>query len=154
MRAFVAIDLPPCPGPVPEELRPEDHLTLHVFEELSVERLPLAMAAMAEAAEGCSPFELELRGVGAFPTSDRPRVLWAGVGEGATTLQALALRLRHALSSRGFPTERRPFVAHLTLGRVRSPREAAGARRFLTAPENATRVWSRTLASEILLKES
>jgi RNA 2',3'-cyclic 3'-phosphodiesterase len=154
MRAFLAVDLPTVDGPVPEGLRPEDHVTLHFFEELPAERIPAVVDAMSEAALAVGPFELEVRGVGAFPTSQRPRVVWAGVGNGSAELSALVNHLRTALSTRGFPTERRPFVPHLTLARIRSLRDAAWAQRFLTEPENATRVWVRAKMSEILLKES
>lgn len=154
VRAFVAIDLPPVVGLVPTELRPEDHLTLHFFEELPVERLPEVVEAMREAARGSGSFELELRGVGAFPNLSRPRVVWAGVTEGDSLVRALADRLRRALSSRGFPIEPRPFMPHRTLARIRSRGEAAWATRFLSDPENLARSWSRTRVSELLLKQS
>jgi RNA 2',3'-cyclic 3'-phosphodiesterase len=154
MRAFVAIDLPPLEGPIPAGLRPEDHLTLHFFEELPVDRVSSVVDAMEDTARQSSPFDLEVRGVGAFPTLLRARVVWAGVGDGSTPVQSLVEHLRAALSSRGFPTERRPFVPHLTLARIRSPRDAAWAHRFLSAPENVDRVWTRTRVSELLLKES
>jgi RNA 2',3'-cyclic 3'-phosphodiesterase len=154
MRAFVAVDLPPLEPPIPPGLRPEDHVTLHFFDELPVERVALTVEAMAEAATASGPFEIEVRGVGAFPTTERPRVVWAGVGHGSSSLQSLADQLRRALVARGFPVEPRPFVPHLTLSRVRSARDAAWARQFLAEPENTVRVWVRTRVTEILLKES
>lgn len=154
MRAFVAIDLPSLDGPLPPGLRPEDHLTVHFFEELPVERVELVAEAMEETAGQHGPFDLEVRGVGAFPTVHRPRVVWAGVGEGSTVVQSLVQHLRGALSSRGLPTVDRPFVPHLTLGRIRSPRDVVWAHRFLAEPENASRVWARVRVSELLLKES
>lgn len=154
MRAFVAIDLPPLEGPIPPELRPEDHLTLQFFEDLPGDRLPVAVEAMQSTAGGTAPFPLVVQGVGAFPTLHRPRVVWAGMGEGAANAQALGDRLRAAMASRGFPVEDRPFVPHLTLARVRSPRDAVWASRFLANPEHAGRVWVRTTVSEIVLKES
>ncbi|MCI4352112.1 MAG: RNA 2',3'-cyclic phosphodiesterase [Thermoplasmata archaeon] len=150
----MAVDLPPVAQGASTELRPEDHLTLHFFEELPLERVPAVVEAMRDAAKGSAPFEVELRGVGAFPNISRPRVVWAGVAEGATALHALADRLRQALSSRGFPTEQRPFLPHLTLARVRSPREAAWATRFLADPANIARSWTRATVSELRLKQS
>ncbi len=110
--------------------------------------------ALRETAASTGPFGLEIRGVGAFPNPQRPRVVWAGVGDGSETLQGVATRLRQGLSSRGFPTELRPFVPHLTLTRIRSPREASWAHRFLADPDNTTRVWTRATVSELLLQES
>jgi RNA 2',3'-cyclic 3'-phosphodiesterase len=154
MRAFVAIDVPPLTGATPAELRPEGHVTLHFFQELPADRVAPVVEAMRVAAAGSVPFVLGIRGVGAFPSLHRPRIVWAGVGEGSTAIQALTTRLREALTSRGFPAEGRPFVPHLTLRRLRSPREAAWAHRFLIDPANADREWTRATVSEILLKES
>lgn len=154
MRAFVAIELPPLDGPIPSELRPEDHLTLQFFEDLPADRLPVAVEVMGSVAGDIAPFVLEVRGVGAFPTPHRPRVVWAGIGEGAVAVQSLGNRLRSALAARGFPVEGRPFVPHLTLARIRSPRDAAWAGRFLGGSENVGRVWVRTPVSELVLKES
>lgn len=154
MRAFIAIDVPPFSAPVAPELRPEDHLTLQFFEELPVDRVPDVVAALVEAATSTGPFDLEIRGVGAFPSVQRPRVLWAGVGSGSAIVQSLTHRVRQGLAARGFPTESRPFVPHLTLGRIWSPREAVWARRFLVDPENVDRLWVRAPVSELRLMES
>ncbi len=77
---------------------------------------------LAEAAAGVAAFDLEVRDLGAFPSATRPRVLWAGIGAGATQTAALAVRLDAALGPLGFASESRPFSAHLTLARVRVPR--------------------------------
>jgi RNA 2',3'-cyclic 3'-phosphodiesterase len=154
MRAFVALDLPPFTEPFPSGIRPEDHLTLHFFDELPPERIPDTVGAMRDAAGGTGPFEVEIRGLGAFPNLQRPRVLWAGVNDGSTEIQRLAGRLRTALAARGYSTEQRAFIPHLTLARLRSSRASAWAIRLLAEPELASRVWTRARISELLLKES
>jgi 2'-5' RNA ligase len=60
-------------------------------------------------------------------------VVWVGIDRGADTLQALALRLDDALSPLGFVRETRPFRAHLTIGRVKSPRGIAKVTKLLAA---------------------
>lgn len=154
MRAFVAIDVPTLEGSIPADLRPEDHLTLHFFEDLPVDRLPAVVEALTDAAGATERFDLQIRGVGAFPSALRPRVVWAGTGDGREAVQSLVDRLRQSLAARGFAPESRPFVPHLTLARIRSAREAAWAHRFLGNPEQADRVWVRWTVSELLLKES
>jgi RNA 2',3'-cyclic 3'-phosphodiesterase len=52
----------------------------------------------------------------------KPRVIWAGVADGAAELSAVAAQVERSLSPLGFPAEDRPFSAHVTLGRVRTPR--------------------------------
>jgi len=98
------------------------HLTVKFLGALDVERLPDVERALGEAVAGATPFDLTLRGVGAFPSAARPRVIWAGTAEGAVALAGVAARVERALAPLGFPAEERPFSAHVTLGRVRTPR--------------------------------
>ena len=69
---------------------------------------------------------VEVRGVGAFPSPARPRVVWAGVSkeqEGLVVPEA-----KEVIASLDGIGERddRPFQPHLTLARVRSPRNVQG----------------------------
>lgn len=85
-------------------------------------RLEQVAAALATTAAGGASFDLALRGLGAFPSPTRPRVIWAGVARGGAELAALATGVEDALARLGFAREERPFSAHVTLGRVREPR--------------------------------
>jgi 2'-5' RNA ligase len=60
---------------------------------------------------------MELGGAGTFPPQGRPRALWLGIVEGAEALGDLATQLDAALTSAGWPSDHRPFRAHLTLAR-------------------------------------
>jgi 2'-5' RNA ligase len=64
-------------------------------------------------------FSMALKGLGVFPNLRAPRVAWAGISQGAAELMALAARVEEACSKHGFEREKRPFAAHLTLGRAR-----------------------------------
>ncbi len=98
------------------------HLTLKFLGGVEPARLERVAEVLAPAAAVAAPFELALRGLGAFPSSARPRVVWAGVQTGGDAVAALAARVEAALSPLDFPREDRPFSAHVTLGRVREPR--------------------------------
>jgi len=63
-------------------------------------------------------FALHANRMGAFPSTDRPRAVWLGAGEGSEALCELQARLEECLSDLGFRPEKRRFVPHLTLGRV------------------------------------
>jgi len=65
------------------------------------------------------PFEAAVRptGVGGFGGS-RLRVVWVGLEGDVPSLERLAGQVESALEPLGFPRERRPFAAHLTLARV------------------------------------
>lgn len=79
---------------------------------------------MQRVARGVTPFQLALGAAGAFPNLRHPRVLWVGITGKLETLQALQKRLEEVLATLGFPREEHSFSPHLTLGRVRDPRQA------------------------------
>lgn len=102
---------------VPEE---NFHITLKFLGDVEQNRLSAVKDAVGRAVEGASAFDLSLAGVGAF---GRPlRVVWVGIASGKDELKSLAKRVEDELAGIGFPAEDRPFSAHITLGRVRSPR--------------------------------
>ena len=108
-------------------VRPEQmHLTLRFLGDTDTDRLPSIQATMDAVAAGNTPFEMHLESVGCFPNRRRPRISWVGlVGEDAG-LSALKKALDEALIPLGRPLENKPFRAHLTLGRVKDERSAAG----------------------------
>ncbi|MDD5136756.1 MAG: RNA 2',3'-cyclic phosphodiesterase, partial [Candidatus Omnitrophica bacterium] len=59
---------------------------------------------------------------GVFPKIDFPRVIWVGLDKGAKESTELAKKIDSSLLRLGFQEETRPFAAHLTIGRVRSPK--------------------------------
>lgn len=97
------------------------HITIKFLGEVEPKRLECIRSALAEAIEGAAPFAVTVAGVGTFG-GRIPRVVWAGVREGAEHLEALAGAVENELGRVGFPKEKRGFTAHFTLGRVRSPR--------------------------------
>ncbi|MBI4735505.1 MAG: RNA 2',3'-cyclic phosphodiesterase [candidate division NC10 bacterium] len=138
MRLFVAVNLP---SEVRERLaavqdrlrraqadvswvRAENiHVTLKFLGDVEAKRLERVRPALAEEARAGAPFSMEVSGVGSFG-GRIPRVVWVGVGDGAEPLTRLAGQVEDGLGRVGFPKERRGFAAHLTVGRVRSPRNA------------------------------
>jgi 2'-5' RNA ligase len=110
---------------------------------------PLA-EALRRIAERPAPIVVEARGIGAFPDLARPRVIWAGI-EGANLLD-LAREVEQAAVECGFEPERRPYSAHLTLGRVRELRRWAKLRGKLEAL--AERDFGRSTIETMILYES
>lgn len=101
------------------------HLTLRFFDELPEDRVEDVRGAAGAAAAGASCFDLELEGVGCFPSRGPAKVVWVGCGAGREALVALAEAISLALFSRGFPGDTRPFSSHLTLARARNRRGSA-----------------------------
>ena len=75
---------------------------------------------LAAVAAKHAPATARVRGLGAFPTLGRARVLWAGIDEPTDMLGAIVADLDAALAAE-FRTETRPFHAHLTVARSQPP---------------------------------
>lgn len=95
------------------------HLTLKFLGQITETRTATVVAAAREVARRARPFSITLAGMGAFPSSRRPRVVWVGVVEGSDRLVALAGDLDTALRRMRFPKEARPFQPHLTVARAK-----------------------------------
>jgi 2'-5' RNA ligase len=83
-----------------------------------------------------SPFEIELRGVGVFPSINRINVVWAGIKRGADELKAIFDQLEPRLVRLGFKRESRGFSPHLTIARVRTSYKKAELIRCLRKIED------------------
>ncbi len=95
------------------------HLTLKFLGGVDASRMAELQAALTDACRGIPPFELKISGIGAFPNTRRPRVVWVGL-EGDTAIAAqLAGRIEAECSKLAFPREERPFSPHLTIGRIK-----------------------------------
>jgi RNA 2',3'-cyclic 3'-phosphodiesterase len=151
IRAFIAIDLPDdvraAIAKAQADLRQTVgvkiswakvgnlHLTLQFLGDVEESAVEAIRAALAGIAGDHAPFELRVAGAGAFPDERRPRVLWVGCEDGKLT--ALAKSVHAAMRPLGFEPEQREFTAHLTLGRVKSPRPDVALTRALDSIKNA-----------------
>lgn len=135
IRSFIAVDIGPevraALSTITRELaragadarwtRPEGmHATLKFLGAVEATRLQAVHDAVERIAAGHNVMKMYARGLGAFPSLQRPRVLWCGLHcEG---LEDLAHAIDSELTSLGFESEKRPFSAHITLARLRSGR--------------------------------
>jgi len=140
LRAFLAVEIPEalrerCAA-IGERLGREvtgvswvKAANLHVTLKFLGNARPAQIARLAESlahkAARIEPFDVELAGIGCFPSPRRARVIWIGVGDGTEPLRRLAEKAEGAGEKAGFARESRPFSGHLTLGRVRMPRGPA-----------------------------
>ncbi|MBI2857228.1 MAG: RNA 2',3'-cyclic phosphodiesterase [Chloroflexi bacterium] len=101
------------------------HLTLKFLGDVSSDLLPQVSGVTKGAAAGTLPFRLKTDGLGMFPDSRSPRVLWIGLTGDTQVLVDLQARIEEALVPLGFAKEDRPFTPHLTLCRLQNapPRE-------------------------------
>jgi 2'-5' RNA ligase len=129
------------------------HLTLKFLGEVAAGLLPAVREAVAAALADHGPFTLALHGAGAFPSVQRPRVVWVGVGAGAAEATLLAGSLERSLAPLGFAPEPRPFAPHLTVGRVKAPgADRAALPRLIAAVRD--RAWGEDVVREVHLVRS
>ena len=93
------------------------HLTLKFIgyvEEEVVEKIKDILNDIAKEKE---PFKIRLSSAGAFPTPERPRVIWLGIDEGAKESTDITNLIEEKLEPLGIEKKSRPFHPHLTLAR-------------------------------------
>lgn len=135
-RGFIAVEVPTL-GPLAQVLQQlarsgadvkvveghHIHVTLKFLGDVPVSFVDKIEQGIKNAAKAVKPFEMNVRGVGAFPNNANPRVVWAGL-EHAEPMSVIARRLEDEMHKLAFPRERRDFTPHITLARVRSLRGA------------------------------
>ncbi|MEB3852152.1 MAG: RNA 2',3'-cyclic phosphodiesterase [Desulfurococcales archaeon] len=99
-------------------------------------------------------FEVELRGLGAFPGPYRPRVVWVGVSEGAEWLSKIRGQVEEGLRRLGVPPERggKEFHPHVTLARVKGSRNIQALARLIA--EYGDYTVGRMRVASVRLKKS
>ena len=106
------------------------HLTLKFLGNIPFKQVTEITKAIEEAAQGISPFHLEISGIGAFPNLKQVRVLWVGISGEVDKLSMLQQNMDSALAALGFAKEERSFVPHLTLARIRQGASPSERRSF------------------------
>lgn len=163
-RGFIAVDLPAL-EPLAQVLQqlarcgadlkvvdgPHTHVTLKFLGDVPVSFLDRIEQGIKNTGKGIKPFEMHVRGTGAFPNNANPRVVWAGL-EHAEPLSVIARRLEDEMHKLAFPRERRDFTPHVTLARVRSLR---GADRLAAVlGDHATDSFGNVKVDKVLLMRS
>jgi len=96
--------------------------------------------------------DVEVRGVGAFPSVSRPNVIWAGVPPAhEERVKPIAQGAIASLEGIG-ESDSRPFTAHVTLARVRSVRGIGELTSVLRS--NSDRSFGEVRLAELKLKSS
>ncbi len=105
------------------------HLTLKFLGDVPVEEIDAIKDGVAQAAKGHPSLRLAVQGLGCFPDTKRPRVLWLGVTGNLDALQALQASVEEHVAPLGYPVDERGFSPHLTLARTgrQASREEAAA---------------------------
>jgi 2'-5' RNA ligase len=116
------------------------HLTLAFLGDVPNSDLSAICRVVAASAGEIEPFEIEVKGVGVFPSAIKPRVIWAGVtAPNLKLLFDLQESIVYSLAGIGHRPDDQRFHPHVTLGRIRHQRHGPGD---LTAIIERYRLWS------------
>jgi len=122
------------------------HVTLLFLGEVEDREVIAVCRTVSRVCAEHDAFTMSVEKVGCFPNARRPRVLWAGVGEGAAELIALHAALEGPLLELGcYRREERQYTPHITLGRVKPDKmsfklsEAIAKHQAWTAGQTAVR---------------
>ncbi len=135
IRTFLAIDLGPAvrkrlasfqnelADDAPDVNWVEDenlHITLIFLGDIDERESITVCRAAQKVTAAMAPFPVTMEGVGCFPNTRRPRVVWVGVSDGADELGELHHLLESKLEELGlYRPEMRAFKPHVTLGRIK-----------------------------------
>jgi 2'-5' RNA ligase len=136
IRSFLAFELPPdikrMVKDISEDVRRSGlnlklvkvdniHLTVVFMENIRSEDVQAIGEEAEDVCVGFEPFEIALKGLGVFPNTRRPRILWLGLEMETERISAFRDSLQERLLDFGVKEEKRAFTPHLTLGRFRKP---------------------------------
>jgi 2'-5' RNA ligase len=97
------------------------HLTLKYLGWTRHETIDALRDTVAEAIAGTQRLTFRTARLGAFPALDQAIVVWAGI-DPSPAIQELHAKIEAATVAFGYPPETRPYVPHVTLGRLRETR--------------------------------
>jgi 2'-5' RNA ligase len=128
-RLFIAIDLPKeikkaihglCSGLPGARWTPDDqlHLTLRFLGEVE-QSLFAELYSRLDEIRG-EAFPLHLTGLGVFPNTTAPRVLWVGLDK-SDPLVELRTRVDSVVRDLNIPLEKKKFSPHITIARLDKP---------------------------------
>ncbi len=134
MRAFIALELPEKTkkeiskiqqdlkkaGVQARWIKPKlSHLTLAFLGSITPDKVELIEKILDEVTYQIKPVQLHLLKIGCFPSPTRARIIFVDLGDELGKLNALAIKIRKRLKKEKIYFDKKPFVSHVTLGRIK-----------------------------------
>lgn len=131
-RGFIAIDIPSFPKLLEFEneikktganiklVEPDNiHITLKFLGDTPENHAEKIRDIIKESVKKIKPFKIKFSNTGAFPNQNYIKVIWIGI-QNAELIKKIAYSIDEKIIKLGFEKEKRPFSAHLTIGRVKT----------------------------------
>ena len=107
------------------------HITLKFVGELNEKDLQPVQEKIQKSFSETKKFSLEYSGSGFFPNEKNPRILWIAM-QPSSELQAVVKKNEEIFQTYGYAPEKRPFQAHITIGRFKEYATRYELDQFLT----------------------
>ena len=109
------------------------HLTLKFIGYIEKESLINLNKVISDAASNIEPFSISIGNIGAFPSLNKPRVVFVCVQERGNNLFKIYERLDEGVEPLGIKKESKKYVGHITLGRVKSQKNISKLKNTLNS---------------------
>ena len=126
------------------------HITLRFLGDITqsmVDRIGQEMQSIT-----FKSFDVEIKGIGAFPNLRYAKVIWAGIQGGGEELSRIFGQLEPRLRLLGFAPDSKGFSPHLTIARMKSGRNKSELAKAIT--EMSVFEFGKVQAESLRLKKS
>ena len=127
------------------------HITLFFLGSTEDSAVPLLKRLIDESFSKIQAYETNLCGVGVFPNTHNPKVLWLGLQNLQPLMLAYSM-LGELLQQNGFSFDQKPLKPHLTIARVKRADNPFAFQSLLTEYQEA--VFDRVNMNKVVLFES
>lgn len=140
MRTFIALELPEeikteinqiqqglkKVGVQAKWVRPKiTHLTIAFLGSITPTNVEPIGEILKKASSEIRPIKLHLAKIGCFPNPAKARIIFVDLGGELDKLNALTKKIRKGLKKEKIWFDKKPFSAHLTLGRIKKRKNLA-----------------------------
>jgi len=127
------------------------HITLFFLGSTEESEVPVLRQLIEESFSKIQAYQTELRGVGVFPNTNNPKVLWLGLDDLQPIMPAYS-KLGEMLQQNGFSFDQKPLKPHLTIARVKKADHPSAFQSLLSKYQET--VFDQVNMNKVVLFES
>ena len=127
------------------------HITLFFLGSTEESEVPVLRQLIEESFSKIQAYQTQLSGVGVFPNSHDPKVLWLGFDDLQPIMPAYS-KLGEMLQQNGFSFDQKPLKPHLTIARVKRTDHPSAFQSLLSAYHET--VFDQVNMNKVVLFES